>query len=418
MIGVSRVRTGALVAVVLATATATATASGLLCAGEALVIKAKRVYPVSSAPIGPVVILVRDGTIAAIENELEPPEGAAVLSAEVVIPGIIDALSGVGLRQPIDEQSQEVTPRMRVSDCFDPTDASLLEARAGGVTVAHVSPGKRNVIGGLSALVTTYGGPTRAGMLLKDETALCAVLGPEAARGNTSFGWGPPRNIFFRRPTTRMAVIQMFRDVLGYARDLRGKDVPEDVGAEKADLAVVGRVLDGSLPLRVYTGRVIDIRLLLREAKTFGFTPVIEDGWEAYKEAKTLSSRSIPVVLTPWSAGLVLNDRGGDVRINNAALLAKNGVRIALATAGVSVDPLFIGAMAVRTGLSEEQALRALTLTPAELLGISAERGSIEKGKVADLVILSGSPFSATTRVIKVIGSGKVVFPQEGGGRG
>ena len=149
----------------------------------------------------------------------------------------------------------------------------------------------------------------------------------------------------------------------------------------------------------------------------FDFTPILEDGWEAYKEAAELAALEIPVVLTPDAAGLRWKDPGGDIRLDNAAVLVAGGVKTALATGGVDVDPLLVGAMAVRHGLSEEAALRALTLTPAEILGVAVERGSIAVGKVADLVLLSGPPFQATTKVVQVIGSGTIVFPEKEGGR-
>ncbi len=383
--------------------------AALLHADGVLVVKAKRAYPVSGEPIAPCVLVVRDGKIAQIEKELaETPEGATVLSAEVVIPGIIDAMSSVGLRPPLNEESSEVTPRILASELFDGSSPELHHARSRGITVAHIAPGTDNVIGGLCALVTTYGPPNRK-LIFKDMVALETVLGTEPASGNTARGWGPPQDLFFRRPTTRMAVIQMFRESFNRARDVIG-----GTRESTPDLNVLVQVLKGELPLRVHAGTIIDIRALLREANRLGLTPILENGWEAHKEAKTLAARNIPVVLAPDAVGLRMWDRSGDATINNAGMLAANGVKIALTTGGLDLDPLFIGAMAVRHGLAEEAALRALTLAPAEILGIDKERGSLETGKVADLVLLSGPPLSATARVLKVIGNGDVVFPKGG----
>jgi imidazolonepropionase-like amidohydrolase len=387
--------------------------AGALQAGDVLVVKAARAYPVSGKAIAPCVIVVRDGKIARVVPELaEIPEGATVLSAATVMPGMIDAMSSMGLSGPRDEESREVAPRVRVVDLFDPTSRDRYLARSRGITIAHVEPGTDNVIGGFCGLVKTYGAPDRR-LVLTDQAALKAVIGLEPSRGNRSSAWGPPQSMFFRRPTTRMAVIHIFRETFDRARDALsgGTEVPPE-------LAPVVRVLKGELPLRVHAGRVIDVRVLLKESERLGVTPVMEDGWEAYKEAAALAAAGIPVVLTPAAAGLLRPAREGDVRLDNAALLDRSGVKIAFGTGGEDIDLRLVAAMAVRHGLDEEAALRALTLGPAEILGIAKERGSLEKGKAADLVLLSGPPLGATSRVVKVIGEGTVVFPEGGDGNG
>ena len=379
-------------------------------AGDVLVVKAKRVYTVSGKVLSPGVVVIKGDRIDLVATELkEEPKNAKVLSAAVVIPGLVEAESRVGLRGPLNEESSEITPRVKIADAFEPTDPSLRKALSRGITTVLLTPGDRNVVGGLCALAKTYAGGGK--FVLDDAAALKAVLGPAPAAGNRGYGWGPPRDLFFRRPTTRMAVVELFREALN-----RGRDVLEGKRKPAPELVLLSRVVKGELPLHVTAGRVIDIRALLKETRKHGVTPVIVDGWEAYKVAGKLSERRIPVVLTPSAAGLLAVDPGGERVLDSPARLAAAGVKIAFAAAGADVDPFLTASVAVRFGLPEPEALRALTLSPCEILGIEKEYGTVEKGKKADLVLLSGAPFSATTRVLKVIGAGKIVFP-EGGGR-
>ncbi len=375
-----------------------------LSAADVVAIKAQHAYTISGDALSPAVLLITDGTITAIGKELAVPDGAKVISAHSVMPGIIDAAGTVGLTGSLNEESSEITPSVLAADCFDGTDRSVFEALSKGITREQIAPGNRNVVGGLCALVSTYGG--RGGSLVINKaSALKAVFGPEAARGNSSRNYGPPRSMFFRRPTTRMAVVQAFEEAFRKALD-KEPEMPEQ------DLKLLKQVLSGKLPLFVHTGDVIDIRALLKQARQFKFRPVIEHGWEAYKEAEAIAEQNIPVVLTPSALGLTHSPGGPDVRLDNAAVLQRSGVKIALSAGDTDVDPLFLAAMSVRGGLDKSAALKALTLWPAEILGINKEYGSLEKGKKADIVILSNEPFSPAARVVQVIGAGKVVFPK------
>ncbi|NMD35640.1 MAG: amidohydrolase family protein [Planctomycetes bacterium] len=378
-------------------------------AAETAVVKAGAVHTVKGDVLAPGMILIVDGRIAEVGKEIPEPEGAAVYKAEVAVPGFIDAASVIGVAPPRDEESCETTPRVRAADAFDAAAPDVAAARMQGITLARIGPGNRNVFGGMCALVTTYGATARDS-IVRDEAALKASLDPEAVRGNRSWDLTPPRSPFFRRPTTRMALVQMFTETLERAKEARAGLRPATL-----DLEAIGRVPAGELPLHVYTRTAFDLRALLDASARAGVAPVIEGGIEVHRELGGIKARGLAVILTPEAFGAVGALSGAQVRASLPALLADSEVPFALATAGFGLEPLDLGALAVRHGLAPDRALRALTLAPARILGIDGERGSITAGAVADIVLLSGAPFAAGTRVVQVIGNGKLVFPKGGG---
>jgi len=384
--------------------------AGLQAQAADLIVRAQQLYTISGPVVKNAVLVVEKGRIKEIASEpFKPPAGVPVISAPVVMPGIIDASSRIGLPPPINEESSEITPCVKAADVFDPSRKEVTSALWRGVTLAHIEPGERNVVGGLCALVRTCG-KTRKACIVNRAASLKAALGSKPTLGNRGYGWGPPRDMFFRRPTTRMAVIELFRRALRYGKE----------AADKKKLspreAVLRDAVQGKLPLRVYAGSIIDIRAALREKKRYEFRLVLENGWEAYKAADRLAAQKIPVVLDPNAAGMLLNlPPGGKRRLDCASELAGRGVPLAFGSFGLDIDLRLVAATAVRYGLSEKQALRALTLGAAEAVGAAGEWGSIAPGKRADLVLLNGPPLSAATSILKVVCDGRVVYPPEGG---
>ncbi len=390
------------------TAVALALAGACAGAGDAALVKANAVYTVSGEVLSPGMVLIADGKIVEVGKEIAAPQNAPTYTAEAVVPGFIDAASSIGLRYPFDEESSETTPRVRAADAFDAAAAGVAAARMQGITLARIGPGGRNVYGGLCALVTTYGATAKES-IVRDEAALKGSLDPEAAYGNTSSAWGAPTDPFFRRPTTRMALVQLFNETLA-----RAKETLDGTRPKTPDLDVVGRVLTGKLPFHVYTRTAFDLRVLLDDAQRFNIAPVIEGGIEAHKELAGIKARGLAVILTAEALGAAGRISGIEVRATTPVLLAGAGIEVAFAAGDSGLDPLSLGTTAVRYGMDANAALRALTLGPARILKIDDERGSIAAGKVADLVLLSGAPFQVGTRVVQVIGNGKVVVPKGG----
>lgn len=344
-------------------------------------------------------VLVRGGRIAAVGPALDVPAGARTIDAEGrwVMPGLVDAGGGLGFEQSPNEEAREVTPSMRAVDMLDPLSPARRRALAGGVTTAYAGPGSRNVVGGLGAVVRTSG-RSRAEMLLREDAALKAVLGPSPAAGNYPPRSGPA-TFFARRPTTRMGVTWELRKALADAR--REPEEPD------ADLEVLRLVLAGRLTLRVAASRATDIETALAVGEEFGVAVQIEEGQEAWKLASRLAARKVPVLLRP---SFREDLHGGiDVRLDAFRVLREAGVETALLPPEDDASSLLAAAaLQVRHGAPRADALRAVAPVPAALLGVGERTGAIEVGKSADLVVLSGDPLDARTRVEVVLVNGRI----------
>jgi imidazolonepropionase-like amidohydrolase len=222
----------------------------------------------------------------------------------------------------------------------------------------------------------------------------------------------PPLDFYARRPTTRMGVTWEFRkaflDAAKAAADRPAKPGP---GVE-----VLARALGRKLPVRIAATRSFDIESALRLADEFNLQIVFEEAEEAYRYTDILAKRKVPVALRPtFQPGRVWASDGSELRYGTFAALASAGVPTALLTGGSGEDEslLAMAAFAVRYGATREQALRAVTLTPAELLGVADRVGSIEKGKDADFTVLTGDPLDVTSRVERVVVNGRTAFERK-----
>jgi imidazolonepropionase-like amidohydrolase len=212
-----------------------------------------------------------------------------------------------------------------------------------------------------------------------------------------------------------MAIIWMLRKSFFDAQQQADSEQTED-----PNLAILSAVLKDEIPIHVNARRAIVIRAALKVADEYGLKLIFQECTEGYKVAGQLAERKIPVVLGPfyyYPGNMGQNREGRKVNWNNAGILAGAGVKVALASGGQpgSIDILTAAAFAVRHGMDRDEALKAITITPAEILGVADRVGSLEKGKDADIVVLSGDPLNVTTRVEKVILNGKTVYQQTSG---
>jgi imidazolonepropionase-like amidohydrolase len=373
-------------------------------------VKAGRILTVSSEPIEDGVILIEDGKITEIGTGIEIPEGAAVIDAgkSIVMPGLVDASAAAPVRGDLNEQSSEITPTLRISDALDPQSKALKRFVQTGVTTLFVSPGRRNVIGGLGVVVKPAGKIPQQ-MIVKDEAALTVVMDLDSTQGNRIPRYQTPTDFYYRRPGTRMAIIWMLRKSFFDAQQADSKQT------EDPNLAVLAAALKDEIPIHVNVRRAITIRAALKVADEYGLKLILQECTEGYKVAGQLAERKIPVVLGPfyyYPGNIGQYREGRKVNWNNAGILAKAGVKVAISSgeqAG-AIDILTAAAFAVRHGMNRDEALKAITITPAEILGVADRVGSLEKGKDADIIVLSGDPLNVTTRVEKVILNGKTVY--------
>lgn len=385
---------------------------------DVVALKAGQVLTVSGETISDAIVIIEQGKIKAFGRDVTVPEGTTVIDAskQVVMPGLVNA-GPVNVTRAGDdrnEQSSEITPTFRAAAAIDPASPALKQLAQTGITTLHIAPGDRNLIAGLSAVIKPAG-KTVAEMMLKDEAALWISLGSSSTSGNRTPRSSRPTSMYIRRPTTRMAVAWMIRksffDAQQYAANPPVTPDP--------DLDVLVSGLEHELPILMRAARSTDIRMALNLAQELDLSVTLFRGNEGHKMAEELGERKIPVILEPFFnfGGRRYGIEGQDIRWSNAAILSQAGVPVALAPnyrERQGTDMLTVALFAARHGMPRDLALRAITLTPAEILGVADRVGSIEVGKDADLLVLSGDPLASTTRIERVMINGKTVYPDTG----
>ncbi|MCY4398255.1 MAG: amidohydrolase family protein [Gemmatimonadetes bacterium] len=405
------------------------------------------VLPISSGPIEGGTVVMVDGRIAAVGADVAIPAGAEVVdvTGRVVLPGIIDAMSYYGVAgEDMNEVPNPLTPELRIIEAFAPFgtfgsgDAGEIRVREllqGGVTAMYVGPGDATVLGGQGAVVKTAG--ARFGdLIVREPAAIDITLGGRPASTYRDMS---------RSPSTRMAVVSQLRELLVRAREWvesgagpQGGDAGdegeagaggENAGPRNLGMEAMARLLRGEVPARVQANATRDIRVAIELAEEFGFELVIDGGAGAHQMRDELADRGIPVVLGPLShpyiSGEEIPDPGdyGGVDERNAVWLNEAGVHISFASfsrsfgtfgAGVAGQWLLIDAsIALGHGMNRADVLRALTLSPAEVLGVSDRLGSLEVGKDADVVVFDGDPLSIRTWASRVYVGGRLVHERQ-----
>lgn len=387
-----------------------------------LAVRGAHVHTVTQGVIADGVVLIEDGRIAAVgpAAEIRIPDGYQVLEAQVVTPGLIDARSTAGLTgmlngenqthdQDMLETSSPIQPELRAIDAYNPLEPLVAYLRSYGITTLHTGHAPGELISGQTIIVKTAG-TTIADALVRDGAAVAATLDPSALKSGG------------KSPGTRAKAVAMLRQELIRAREFADKRAATPVADDEEEgerappsrdlrLEALASVLDGERPLLLTANRAQDIASALRLAEEFGFTLWIDSGAESYTVAEELASAGVPVFLHPAMARPWGEMENASMR--SAERLADAGVTLALQSGYEGYVPkvrvvLFEAAVYASRGLGRERALRAITMTPAELLGIADRVGSIEVGKDADLALYNGDPFEYTTHCIGVIIDGRV----------
>ncbi|MEE8106874.1 MAG: amidohydrolase family protein [Planctomycetota bacterium] len=374
---------------------------------------AGRLHPVSGPAIENAVVLVQDGKIAAVGKigEIALPTGIPIVSAPIVTPGLIDAHSSVGLSGQFnvnaDQDQEELTDpnqaAVRVLDGFNPRERLLDHLVKHGVTVIQCVPGPTNPIAGQCGIFKTHGG-TAADMLVRFPSAVLFNLGESPKR---HYGG---KN---KAPGTRMGTAALIRAALSKAADQDGGKDNDDKGRDLGKEAL-RLLLEKKIPALFSAHREDDIMTAVRIANEFGLDFNLSQATEGYLVAEHLAKTGVPVLMGPTM------QRIGDLQrqhtcLEGAALLAEKGIPIAITSGFEGYVPktrvvLFEAAVAAVNGLGYENALRAITLDAAKILRIDKDYGSIEPGKVADLVLFDGDPFEYTSHVKKTYVAGKLAY--------
>lgn len=391
----------------------------------AILIKNATVMTVTHGTLEHGNILIENGKIMAVGTDVAAPSGAMVIdaTAQVVTPGLIDAHSHMALGDDINEATSPVVPQMMMEDALDPADKAIYRALAGGVTTALLLHGSADMIGGQAVVIKTKYGMGRDQLLF-----------PNAPRSIKFASGENPKRVFGAKgqaPSTRMGnfevMRQAFEDARHYLKEWdayndKVKRGDKDAMPPKRDLKLeaLADVLRGKLLVQVHCYRADEMLTEMAIAKEYGYhIRAFHHALEAYKVADQIAANQIGVAT--WADWWGFKQEAWDGIPWNAAIDARRGVRVAIKSdSNEQVRRLNQeAAKIVRYGaISEEEALRMITLNPAWMIGVDDRVGSIEAGKDADLVIWNSNPLSIYALVNKVLIDGRVFFDRSLGGLG
>ena len=381
-----------------------------------IIIKNGKVLTMAGQSYDCACIAIDQGKIVSIKEWIEPRSDDEVIDASgmIVMPGLIDAHchlgmweSGIGFEGADgNEATQAITPQLRAIDGINPLDDSFREAYEAGVTTVMTGPGSVNVIGGQFAVIKTFGKRIDR-MILKNPAAIKISFGENPKKGHGEKG---------RMPVTRMGIASLLRETLMKGIDYQakkqmaiqeGKQFDKDLGME-----ALLPVLNGDIPLKAHAHRADDMFTALRIAKEFDLKITLDHVTEGHLIVDELVEENVPLIVGPSFGG-----RGKfeikEKTFETPGILSNAGLKVAIVT-DHPVIPLYnlinCAAFAVRSGMTEEDALKSITITPAEILGVADRVGSLEVGKDADIVIFDGPVLDIMTRAQHVLIDGKIVY--------
>jgi imidazolonepropionase-like amidohydrolase len=385
--------------------------------GKMLAIVNGKIYTMAGEVLEKGTILVEGTKIKGIGTDLEIPKEAKIIDAagKVIMPGIIDAHSHIGIFEEGmgfegadgNEMTNPSTPHLRAIDAINPMDSAFVDAYKGGITTVVSGPGSANVIGGLALAMKTYG-------KIIDEMV---ILNPSGLK--CAFGENPKRvyNAQKKMPTTRMGTAAIMREELikaqNYLKKLEKGEKDEDKAPER-DLKMESlvKVLKKEIPLRAHAHRADDIVTALRIAEEFDVNITIEHCTEGHLIADYLGKKGVSVIIGPTLTAKPKIELQ-NLTFETGRVLYEAGVKFAIMTDHPVIPQQYLpicAALAHKDGLPEEEALKAITINAAEIIGVADRVGSLEVGKDADIIILSGHLFDYKTVVEKTIINGEIVY--------
>ena len=384
-----------------------------------LAVKARTLYPMTGdlAPLKDAIVLCGpDGKIQRVgpAAEVPVPDGWKVLTAEVVMPGLIDARTAVGLTGLLNwdrrdqeqfETSAPLQPELRAIDAYNGRDPLVQWVRELGITTMHTGHAPGELISGQTMIIKT-----NIASITKKEDTLSPFAGVAATLGADSFSKEPKK-----APGTRAKSVAMLRADLIKAREYLTKlekAEPDKKPDRDLHLETLGAVLKKEVPLIITADRHQDITAALRLQAEFGFRLVLDSAAEAYLLLEPIKASGVPVIVHPVMARAE-SDRE-NLTFTLPAKLQAAGIPFAFQSGYEAYVPktrvvLFEAAMAAAHGLPVPQALAALTIRPAEILGLQDRIGSLAAGKDADLALYDGDPLETVTHCTGVVIDGRIV---------
>lgn len=376
-----------------------------------------KLIPISGDPIPRGILIVEGGQITAIGamDQLPVPSNAkrVDVTGKTIMPGLVDSHSHIGGWPGFNaDNSEPIQPGLRALDGIDARDATIQRAQAGGITTANLMPGSGHLISGQ----TVYAKLRDVGSV--EDMVITLPDGRMAGGVKMANGTNALKQAKYAKfPGTRAKSAALVREAFIAAQEYQKKiaaagDDSSKTPARDLGLETLSEILAGRRTIQHHTHRHDDILTVLRLKREFGFNVVLQhvsDGWKVADEIAAAGVACSLIVLD--SPGSKLEAR--DVAWRTGAVLEKAGVLVGFHTDDYITDSRFFlrtAALAVRGGMTREGALRALTINNAKILELDDRIGSLERGKDADFIILSGDPFSVYTNVERTFVEGNLVF--------
>ena len=379
----------------------------LVCQAQAIAIKAKKIYTVSGGVIEDGVLLIQDGKIQEVSAGAEIPWNVEVVdySQKVIVPGMVEAHVARGY--DVANETNPLTPFVTVLDNIDTSHDTFTSALKDGVTTLHIMPGNNTILGGKGAVVKAVGLVVEDMLLIPDSGMKISVVGTPAQ--------------------TRMGVLAQLRRYFNETKEYMEKQKKE-ASAEERMVSTPGSfrspervkyesvvdLLEGRYKAFVYCQGPSDVIRAYNLSSQFGFQSVYLVGPECYKAADFIAEKKLNIVLDPEMVYFERDPLTEEVeKIDVARVFHEKGIPFAILSNPdkVHTRSLSYQAMrALRSGLSPEEVLKAVTIIPARMLGADNLVGSIDKGKLACFSVLNDDPFKLSTNVEYVYVEGKLVY--------
>ena len=353
-------------------------------------------------------LLIKNGIIEKISENISPDGNMRVLDATNlrVYPGFIDAHSHLGIAEEkstaLNDESNEgttpVTPWIRGIDGINPMDSAFHNALAVGITGVMAGPGSANPVGGQFGFIKTSGRCIDE-MIVLFPAAIKVALGEHPMNNYGSNG---------NTPSTRMGTAAVIREEL-----FNAKKYLEGNGEKDFRYECYRPLFEGNIPLKAHVHRADDILTIIRIAKEFGVSVTLDHCTEGHLVAKEIAASGFPAIVGPSLASRNKKEVS-QLDFKTSGVLRKQGVTVAITTdhpvSRIQYLPL-CAALAAKEGLSEYDALRAITIDAAKICRVDHRLGSIKTGKDGDVVIYDGNPFDVFSKVRYTIINGKIVWP-------
>ncbi|MDR9364427.1 MAG: amidohydrolase family protein [Balneolaceae bacterium] len=370
------------------------------------------IIPISGEPINNGVLIVQDGEIVAVgDADTDIPENADLhdVSGKVLMPGLVDTHSHVGEGDGGD-YSSSLHPDVRIMDTIDPRSKQFRKVVSGGITSVNIMPGSGLLMSGQTVYVKPKPADTIEEMLIvvDEETGVYGGLkmanGTNPLRSNGSPG---------TRAKSAAMVRELFIDAQEYQQKIEAADGdPSEMPERDLRMETLVEVLEGKRIVHNHTHRHDDILTAIRLAEEFGYRLVLQHVSEAHKVADEIAESGAHASI------IAIDSPGGKLEainmINiNGRELEDAGVNVAFHTDDPIVDSRFLlrsAALGVRNGMSRKAALESVTIAGARMMDIEDRVGSLEEGKDADFIILSGEPLSVYTHVEQTWIEGEKVY--------